>query len=1356
MSSCRINDGKNRNCGNISGVKAIYIANYPLNTTFKEEFLTFDGDGQIIEISGTTTELILYPFNTDDDTSSFEENYTNNIYEQKITLNIPSLNQENQNLIKQLISGSFIVITKFKNNTYFMTGISDSMTVTSGHAQSGKDLYGYNGYEIIISSYETFPAPQVKPSALIVEPPIADFTYIHNQKLFNFTNTSTDATSYLWDFGDGDTSMGINPPHNYSTYGDFFVSLTAFNISGVNQKIVMIHNPPPPTADFTYLLNGNTLTTLNSSQNADTYLWDFGDGQTSTDENPIHIYSTYQTYNISLSVYNVNGQDIMTKTIIVARSPVAGFTTVVSHKRVTLTNTSLHATHYLWDFGDGQTSTDENPIHIYIDYQQYTIKLIAYNINDEEDIEIKQIETLIPPIADYTYVINDKTTIFTNISLHASSYLWDFGDGQTSTQENPTHTYSDYQEYNTKLTVYNINNDEDDIIKSINIVELPKALFTYTITDKTLTLTNTSTHATHYLWDFGDGNTSTIENPTHIYSSYQQYTITLIAYDDINHDDTKIVQIETMIPPVANFTYVSDQIITLTNTSLHATSYLWDFGDGNTSTLENPIHTYSHSGDYDIKLIAYNINENDNKIKSVTVLLIPIANFTINDHYNTREVIFTNTSSDGATYLWDFGDGNTSTDENPTHVYVNWGIYDVKLTTTNIKGSDDITKNLDVHFIAKNGHWPLTPTTLYQNISTLNSIGDLYVLTGATASIEFGIDGLHYTPGGQQLDYDTIVSQKQLSSLLEFGTHKLTTSFWGYSPSTSNLINFARMINYNMQKQGTQRVNAKFNSGENVHTNTNTELFAHITIVLEEKTLKTYIFGLLVSTTQLPLFYYNDTQEKLKNLGLGVLSESSNDFTEFRMMDLRLYEDVLTDEQVLNDYINSYDNYKPFSTDSTLHDPNIPISQYTYVVDATTVIFTNTSEYITSYLWDFGDGNTSTDKNPTHIYSSIGNYDVILTTYNGTNTDTETKNIELTIDPNIPIPDYTFTVDDSIVTFTNTSLYSDTYLWDFGDGNTSTDENPTHNYMSIGDFNVKLTGNKNGNSRDKTKTVTIVTNSNIPVPNYTYGVNGSVVTFTNTSIYSDTYLWNFGDGNTSTQENPTHTYSSEDIFTVSLTGYRGTNSTVESKRIIATTKGAILEYTTTGIQTEIKLPIKGASELDIDWGDGSAVERFTNIDNPSHYYVNIGTYTMNIKGVFEIFDYFNGGGGNNPKLLNKISKMKQSVSVFSLYGCENMTECLISELNTTNVTTLAMSFGSCKKLISLDLSNFDTSNVTDMTYMFLLCGINLCITATNNFIVKTGTTTTNMFTSSSISHPTSAEQTSLSNTNGYVYNYNGC
>ncbi|KAF5036268.1 PKD domain protein [anaerobic digester metagenome] len=221
-------------------------------------------------------------------------------------------------------------------------------------------------------------------------------------------------------------------------------------------------------------------------------------------------------------------------------------------------------------------------------------------------------------------------------------------------------------------------------------------------------LTDTSTNVpTSWAWTFGDGETSTLQNPSHTYVAAGTYTVTLTATNAGGSDtETKVgyVTVTELQPPTAAFsanvtTGTAPLAVQFTDASTNEpTSWSWTFGDGGTSMLQSPGHTYAAAGTYTVSLTATNAAGSDAETKTgyITVTVPPpVADFSAIPTSGTAPhvVQFTDTSTNGPTsWAWTFGDGGTSILQNPSHTYASAGIYTVTLTATNAGGSDTETK----------------------------------------------------------------------------------------------------------------------------------------------------------------------------------------------------------------------------------------------------------------------------------------------------------------------------------------------------------------------------------------------------------------------------------------------------------------------------------------------------------------------------------------------------------------------------------------------------------------------------------------------------------------------------------------
>jgi PKD repeat protein len=214
---------------------------------------------------------------------------------------------------------------------------------------------------------------------------------------------------------------------------------------------------------------------------------------------------------------------------------------------------------------------------------------------------------------------------------------------------------------------------------------------------------NSSPGTTSWFWDFGDGNTSTMQNPSHTYAMPGMYTVCLIASNACGADTSCTPITVTCTAPVSAFADSIDGLnFFFTDQSTNApTSWFWDFGDGNSSTLQNPNHSYAMPGLYTVCLISASICGSDTSCTLETAICAqPEAGFSFVT--NGANVQFTDTSAINPTdWIWDFGDGNSSTLQNPSHTYTASGNYPVCLTASSVCGSDSACATVSILIIGR-------------------------------------------------------------------------------------------------------------------------------------------------------------------------------------------------------------------------------------------------------------------------------------------------------------------------------------------------------------------------------------------------------------------------------------------------------------------------------------------------------------------------------------------------------------------------------------------------------------------------------------------------------------------------------
>ena len=362
---------------------------------------------------------------------------------------------------------------------------------------------------------------------------------------FQFNNTSSNATSYLWDFDDGTTSDKTDPAHTFSGGGFYSVTLTAFNDCGETAVTQIINAQTTPTANFSSDVETGCAPLVvqffnNSSANSDSFEWHFAGGTpaTSTDENPFVAYPMPSIYEVTLIAFNQQGSDTITvsSAVLVGGPPVADFNTSINLLDVNFINTSLGATDgFIWDFGDGNTSMQVNPIHSYQSGGQYTVTLTASNDCGETVIS-QTISIGGFPFANFSANFNNPcapvTVQFQNQSTGENiiSYLWEFEGGTptVSNAPNPTVTYTLPGIYDVKLTATNSLGEHTTLMEDyVEILATPIANFDFTILTDTVQFINLSTGGSFWYWDFGDGNNSSESDPQHIYAHGGVFLVTL-------------------------------------------------------------------------------------------------------------------------------------------------------------------------------------------------------------------------------------------------------------------------------------------------------------------------------------------------------------------------------------------------------------------------------------------------------------------------------------------------------------------------------------------------------------------------------------------------------------------------------------------------------------------------------------------------------------------------------------------------------------------------------------------------------------------------------------------------------------
>lgn len=383
--------------------------------------------------------------------------------------------------------------------------------------------------------------------------PTYDFEINYDTGKFHYTGMDTNK-SYTWYFSDFSTYFGKSITKIFNSPGQYYFILEVMDTVDLCYDTVSKYFTVPAfcKADFTYSLNNDSIQFQNNSTNYNSVSWDFGDGNFSTQANPLHVYDSSAIYNVCLtvqdSVYQCSNIFCDSIEIKVPDPCSSSFTYKQKLDSLWLFNNSLNYTNVEWDFGDGNTSKDQNPVHVYDSSGSYIVCLsVMDTLRNCLDVSCDTINILLPPncMPSFTYTVNDSQVVFTNTSnnLNPKRFTWFFGDGTTSNDIHPSHVYNETDKYKVSLFMLDSINGfgcRSTYTDSIDVEVLCKAHYNIAIDSsqkfKIYLINNSSDYSTHhYSWNFGDGDSSTGRTTKHEYSSFGKYEVCLKITDtDLN------------------------------------------------------------------------------------------------------------------------------------------------------------------------------------------------------------------------------------------------------------------------------------------------------------------------------------------------------------------------------------------------------------------------------------------------------------------------------------------------------------------------------------------------------------------------------------------------------------------------------------------------------------------------------------------------------------------------------------------------------------------------------------------------------------------------------------------------------
>ncbi|MFT3825487.1 MAG: PKD domain-containing protein [Chitinophagaceae bacterium] len=865
-------------------------------------------------------------------------------------------------------------------------------------------------------------------------------------------------TSWYWDFGDGTNSNQQNPQHTFNAAGYYTVSLKTTNSQGCQSTLTApryIRIVSGITADFSFSIPATcrppyniNFTNLSSGPGAMSYQWNLGNSTTSTQNNPTTSYNSPGTYTVTLngtSQFGCSGNVQKTITITGAGTTITSPDTVCINSPITFQNTSSPGPITAkWDFGNGTTSQNINGTATYASSGIYTVKL-TNKYAECSDSAIKNIVVPNKPVVNFnaTNTIGCKpplTVNFQDLSPDAQQWNWDFGDGSSSTLQNPSHTYTAEGSYNVTLTITDKTGCQNSITQT-SIVRIIKPTISFANVPAKLCEGNTFTPVVNvdaidgiqtWSWDFGDGFTSTAANPSHAYAATGNYTLTLTI--TTVGGCTETVQALNGVkvgkqPASVNFSAVPVDVCALqpvnfTDLSVSSTApstigeWVWNFGDGSNSPDQNPTHKYSDTGTFVVTLAVYDHGCLSTAIASRTIhVKPPIADF---DHQvncsNKTQVIFTNKSIVNpvygpVTYSWDFGDGSpTDATADPVHNYPTLGTYKVTLTVNN--GSCSNTIEYTIKLVGE---------------SATFTISNYDVCTYAAVSLQATGNAANITA----YEWD-------LGSGFNTGSRSFTNYFSSPGSYTVSLritdINGCQDTKTDSKPVLVHGPIANFTANNTGACKNSTITFIdHSTTSSGNLTKWTFDFGDGNTQTYPPPTTFSHQYTDTGTFTVTMFIEDSKGCTNSYVLPTSI---VIT---------------RPIAKFTP---------QYATICPGTDDLFSDSSQgKQLSWLWNFGDGNTSNLQSPIHQYTGADNtYTVKLII---TDTVNCRDSISQVITVKAPKPAFTSKDTSSIcppmeTQFTFNGKDYQSFYWDFGDSTTSTLTNPSHFYNDYGNYTPKL------------------------------------------------------------------------------------------------------------------------------------------------------------------------------------------------------------------------------------------------------------------------------------------------------------
>ncbi len=1153
-------------------------------------------------------------------------------------------------------------------------------------------------------------------------PPVASFTAGCSFQLCNFdASASTDPdgpiASYAWTFGDGTAGTGVTTPHTYGASGAFTVTLTVddgngatnatsqlFNITALptgtlavdtfsrtstntwgSADLGGVYGVSPAPTDYSVgggvgKINGNAATSarfafLNSTnvRDSDSVVdiatnkapaggtWGQVAGQTARRQNASLEYRLRLRFpvggGVKISIAKVVNSSTEVQIGNEVNVPGATYTPgqmFTTRLRVTGVNpTTLQAK--AWTTGTSEplawaVSTTDSQAELQV---AGTSGLRTYLGGSASNVPVlwsfdnyrmQVVNTA--PTASFTVSCTNSLCSFDGSSSNdpdgtIASYAWNFGDGTSGTGVTTTHDYgSAFGPYMPVLTVTDNFNATGTLSTPLNVSNIsPHAQINVNCVDLNCTLTSTGSidpdgTITQYSWDFGDGYSASGASVAHTFATPDVYTIALTVTDDDGAIDGTTQTVTVLAPnqlPAASFT----QNCVLLDCSFDATAssdadgtianYLWNFGDGTTGTGPTPSHSFAYTSNYNVSLTVTDdrlgTGTTSHSVAVVGPNVAPTANAAVNCTLMTCAYSSTGSVDPDGTivsYAWNFGDGTSASTASASHTYAIAGTWPVTLTVTD--NSSAVGTKVAFAVVSP----AVAPSTIAQDSfgrTVANGwgsadLGGPWTLTGSAAN--FTVNGSAGTQkvtaiGGSTAAYLNGPVGSDLDVRTKIATDKAATGQGQWINITVRKVstNNEYRVRVRMGSTGVFLAAAKL-AGSSSSSLVGAEISAGLSYV--------------------PGQYYQVRAEAIGSNPTTIRAKVWVDGTSEPSAWMLIRTDATAGVQGSGSIgFSTFDSATPapvvFSFANLVVGPANAAPIASFAVNCVGHACTNDASAssddvaIASYVWNFGDGITSSGVTASHTYSAAGVYSVTLTVTDNQGvssvaTHSATVNLAPTANISVSCNGLTCAVNGSASSDPDGTIAS--YAWNFGDGATATGVTANHTYATSGNETVTLLVTDNLGA--SASTTALITPNAPPIALFSvscasYACSADASTSFDPDGTIASYAWDFGDGTTATGVTANHTYAGSGTHTVTLTVTDNLTATASIQHNALTDLAPTASFTLNCTLLACSMNATASTDSDgaivgyaWDFGDGATATGVTT----SHTYATSGTYTVTL------------------------------------------------------------------------------------------------------------------------------------------------